>query len=37
LFGRTVRYRKPAFVEHFRQTEIRPVHTRKCGRAEVAA
>jgi hypothetical protein len=34
LFGRTVRYRKPAFVEHFRQTEIRPVHTRKSGKPE---
>jgi hypothetical protein len=29
LFGRTVRYRKPTFVEHFRQAEIRPVRTRK--------
>jgi hypothetical protein len=25
FFGRTVRYRKPAFVEHFRQGEINPV------------
>jgi hypothetical protein len=23
-FGRTVRYRKPAFVEHYRQREIHP-------------
>jgi Helix-turn-helix domain len=34
LFGRTIRYRKPAFVEHFRQTEIRPVRTRKNGKPE---
>ena len=24
-FGRTVKYRKPSFIEHFRQSEIRPV------------
>ena len=24
-FGRTVRYRGPALVEHFRQSEIKPV------------
>jgi helix-turn-helix protein len=29
FFGRTVRYRKRAFVEHFRQAEIVPVRTRK--------
>jgi hypothetical protein len=34
LFGRTVRYRKPTFVEHFRQTEIHPVRTRKIGKPE---
>jgi hypothetical protein len=26
-FGRTVRYRKPTFIEHFRQSEITPVLT----------
>jgi hypothetical protein len=25
FFGRTVRYRKPALVDHFRQSEITPV------------
>jgi hypothetical protein len=24
-FGRTIRYRRPAFVEHFRESEISPV------------
>jgi hypothetical protein len=28
FFGRTVRYRKPAFIEHFRAIEINPVRTR---------
>jgi hypothetical protein len=35
LFGRTVRYRKPTFIEHFRRAEIHPVHTRKSGKPEV--
>jgi hypothetical protein len=26
-FGKTVRYRKPALVEHFRRNEINPVRT----------
>jgi len=34
LFGRTVRYRKPSFVEYFRKAEIRPVRTRKSGEPE---
>jgi hypothetical protein len=37
LFGRTIRYRKSAFVEHFRQAEICPVRTRKSGKPEAAA
>jgi hypothetical protein len=32
LFGRTIRYRKTTFIEHFRRAEIRPVHTRKSGK-----
>jgi helix-turn-helix protein len=29
FFGRTVRYRKPAFIEYFRAVEINPVRTRR--------
>jgi hypothetical protein len=28
-FGRSIRYRKPAFIEHFRAYEIDPVRARK--------
>jgi hypothetical protein len=28
-FGRTVRYRKPALIEHFKQSEIVPVRERR--------
>jgi len=28
-FGRTVKYRKPAFVEHYRRSEINPACDRK--------
>jgi hypothetical protein len=28
FFGRTVRYRKPAFVEHYRRSEITPARNR---------
>jgi hypothetical protein len=28
-FGRTVRYRRPALVEHFRQREITPARTKQ--------
>lgn len=28
-FGRSVRYRKPAFIEHFRASEITPARTRR--------
>ena len=28
-FGRTVRYRGPALIEHFRQMEITPVRTKQ--------
>jgi len=28
-FGRTVRYRKPALVEHYRASEITPVRMRR--------
>jgi hypothetical protein len=29
MFGRTVKYRKPALIEHFRAAEIRPARERK--------
>ena len=29
LFGRTIKYRKPAFVEYFRASEVDPVRVRK--------
>jgi hypothetical protein len=32
LFGRTIRYRKAAFVEHFRQNEVKPVRARASSR-----
>ena len=28
-FGRTVKYRRPALVEHFRQSEITPVRLKQ--------
>jgi hypothetical protein len=28
MFGRTVKYRKPALVEHFRKAEITPARAR---------
>jgi hypothetical protein len=33
LFGRTVKYRKLALVEHFRAVEIQPVRPRKQDRS----
>jgi hypothetical protein len=33
LFGRTVRYRRSALIEHFRSLEINPVRTPRARRA----
>ena len=35
FFGRTVKYRKPALVEHYRQNEITPVRTSAKQRREL--
>jgi hypothetical protein len=35
LFGRTVRYRKTSFIEHFRASEITPARERRSERSRV--
>ena len=34
-FGKTIRYHKPAFIEHFKQNEITPVRTSAKQRREL--
>jgi hypothetical protein len=31
-FGRTVKYRKLSFIEHFRQSEIKPFRAHACAK-----